>query len=618
MTEWNGEGTESTSGGAQGPTRLVVDDLVVDLGEGTVTRGGQAIDLPELSFRLLAALVRHAPAKVDKDRLIEEVWDGGVVSDETLAQRVRLLRQALGEDSRNPRYITAVRGRGYRLIPDVRPSEPAAAGPIGLRGGLVVAALLAAVVAIGSALYWNAVPQADGSSAQAGVLAVLPFRDMSESGENRFFADGMHDELLSRLASIDGIAVISRTSVEPYRDSKLSLPDIAAALGADIVMEGSVRVDENRLRITVQLIDAATDEHRWAESYDRELSVQNIFTIQQEVAEQVARALELGQAARRGGSGSLPTESLEAYNLYLLGRYHTFRQSPGDLEQAIALLEQATRIDDGFAEAYAVLGWAWSFLGTEYGRQRPHDVYPRAREAALRALSLDANLADARTLYADILTWYDWDFEAAEREYRKTIELEPLNVLGYALFLSTRERHDEAIAMIEKRLLASPEDTYVRVNAGWRYFHAGRYERAAAAAQAAAQHADSASLLGWSRLAEGDRDGAIAAFEADIERQGRGPRQIANLAVANFRAGRFEVGQDLLQELNGMSQAAYVSPALVAVVHFAAGDADEGFRLLGEAVQQRSRDLIFLRVSWILEGYRDDPRYRQLLVQVGL
>jgi len=617
MTEWNGEGTDNTSGGAQGPTRLVVDDLVVDLGEGTVMRGGQAIDLPELSFRLLATLVRHAPARVDKDRLIEEVWDGGVVSDETLAQRVRLLRQALGEDSRNPRYITAVRGRGYRLIPDVRSSEPAP-GRGGWRGGLVVAAVLAAVVAIGSAWFWKTAPQADASSAPAGVLAVLPFRDMSESDENQFFADGMHDELLSRLASIDGIAVISRTSVEPYRDSKLSLPDIAAALGADIVMEGSVRVDENRLRITVQLIDAATDEHRWAESYDRELSVQNIFTIQQEVAEHVARALETGKAAGRGGSGPLPTESLAAYNLYLLGRYHTFRQSPGDLEQAIALLEQATRIDDGFAEAYAVLGWAWSFLGTEYGRHRPHDVYPRAREAALRALSLDANLADARTLYADILTWYDWDFEAAEREYRKTIELEPLNVLGYALFLSTRERHDEAIAMIEKRLQASPEDIYVRVNAGWRYFHAGRYDRAAAAAQAAAQHADSSSLLGWSRLAEGDQDGAIDAFEADIERQGRGPRQIANLAAANFRKGRPEVGRGLLEELNAMSEAAYVSPALVAAVHFAAGDADEGFRLLGEAVQQRSRDLIFLRVSWILDGYRDDPRYRRLIVQVGL
>jgi len=617
MTEWNAEGPESTSGGAQAPTRLVVDDLVVDLGEGTLTRDGQAIDVPELSFRLLAALVRHAPARVDKDRLIEEVWDGGVVSDETLAQRVRLLRQALGEDSRSPRYITAVRGRGYRLIPEVRPFEPAPRRR-GLRGALVAGALLAAFIAIASAWFWNAAPQTDGSSAPAGALAVLPFRDMSESGEHQFFADGMHDELLSRLASIDGIAVISRTSVEPYRDSKLSLPEIAAALGADIVIEGSVRVDENRLRITVQLIDAATDEHRWAESYDRELSVQNIFTIQQEVAEQVARALEVGNLARQGGSGPLPTESLEAYNLYLLGRYHTFRQSPGDLEQAIALLEQATRIDDGFAEAYAVLGWAWSFLGTEYGRHRPHDVYPRAREAALRALSLDANLADARTLYADILTWYDWDFEAAEREYRKTIELEPLNVLGYALFLSTRERHDEAIAMIEKRLLATPEDTYVRVNAGWRYFHAGRYDRAMVAAQAGAQHADSASLLGWSRLAQGDHGGAIDAFEADVERQGRGARQIANLAAANFRAGRFDVARGLLQELNELSEGAYVSPALVAAVHFAAGDADEGFRLLGEAVQQRARDLIFLRVSWILEGYRDDPRYRQLLVQVGL
>lgn len=615
MTEQRVENSVGNSG-RSASRRLRVDDLLVDLDQAAVSRGGEPIDLPELSFRLLAALVRHAPERVDKDQLIAEVWDGAVVSDETLAQRVRLLRQALGEDSQNPRYITAVRGRGYRLIPDIAADEPFTGrhSPALARGAVVfVAAALALLFWI-----WSDDPVNDPTGTGLVTLAALPFKDMSAGGGHQFFADGMHDELLSRLASINGIAVISRTSVEPYRDSKLSLPDIAEALGADIVMEGSVRIDEDRLRITVQLIDAATDEHRWAESYDRELSVQSIFTIQQEVAEQVARALEVGQVAARGGSGPLPTDSLEAYNLYLLGRYHTFQQSPGDLEQAIALLEQATRIDAGFAEAYAVLGWAWSFLGTEYGRHRPRDVYPRAREAALRALSLDANLADARTLYADILTWYDWDFEAAEREYRKTVELEPLNVLGYALFLSTRERHEEAIAMIEKRLLATPEDSYVRVNAGWRYFHAGRYDRAVAAAQAGAQHADSASLLGWSRLAQGDRDGAIDAFEADIERQGRGPRQIANLAAANFRVGRFEVARGLLQELQGMSEAAYVSPALVAAVHFAAGDADEGFRLLGEAVQQRSRDLIFLRVSWILEGYRDDPRYRQLLAQVGL
>lgn len=607
---------DDKTGEGQHRGRYVVDDLVVDLGAGTVTRDGLAIDLPDLSFRLLAALLRHAPGRVDKDQLIADVWEGGVVSDETLAQRIRLLRQALGESSQSPRYIAAVRGRGYRLISQVRPFD----GRPERRKSRPALAVAAAGMVLAGLLLWYAAQDAatDRESGVPVALAVLPFTDMSETRKHQFFADGMHDELLSRLASIDGLSVISRTSVEPYRDRDLRLPDIAAALGADMIIEGSVRVDGDQLRITVQLIDAATDRHRWAESYDRELSVQNIFTIQHEVAEQIARALQVGHVAPSGVSSPLPTDSLEAYNLYLLGRYHAFRQSPGDLEMAVDFLEEATRLDASFAEAYAVLGWAWGFLGTEYGGRKPRDVYPKAKEAALRALSLDADLADARTLYADILTWYDWDFEAAEREYLKTIELEPLNVLGYGLFLSARERHDEAIAVVEQRLAATPDDPYVRVNAGWRYFHAGLYDRAAAAAKSGARHPDSTSLLGWSRLAMGENDAAIRAFEADIDQYGRGPRQLSNLAAASFEAGMPEAGRALLQELLRMSEQAYVSPALVATVYFAADDPDTGFELLEEALQQRARDLIFLRVSWMLKGYRDDPRYEDLVARVGL
>ena len=608
MNDKNGEEPQGT--------RFVVDDLVVDLDEGTVTRAGRVIDLPDLSFRLLAALLRRAPERVDKDQLITDVWEGGVVSDETLAQRVRLLRQALGENSQSPRYITAVRGRGYRLIPQVRPFER----PPGRRKSRAVLAAAAVVFAVAGVLLWF--PRQDTATNHADpatrALAVLPFKDMSESGDHQFFADGMHEELLSRLASMDGLAVISRTSVEPFRDGDLGLTGIAAELGADLVIEGSVRVDDERLRITVQLIDAATDRHTWTETYDRELSVQNIFTIQRDVAEQVARALQVGPAEPNRVANSLPTDSLEAYNLYLLGRYHTFRQSPGDLELAVEFLEEATRRDPEFAEAYAVLGWAWGFLGSEYGGRRPHDVYPKAREAALRALSLDSNLADARDLYADILTWYDWDFDAAEREYQKSIALDPLNVLGYALLLSVLERHDEAIAVVEQRLAATPDDPYVRVNAGWRYFHAGLYDQAVAAAQSGARHPDSASLLGWSRLALGDNDAAIRAFQADIDRRGRGPRRLSNLAAASFRAGRLEAGRALLDEMLRLSEQAYVSPALVATVYFAADDPDSGFRLLDEALRQRARDLIFLRVSWMLSTYRDDPRYQDLVTRVGL
>ena len=594
---------------------LRVDDLLVDIERRTVRRRSEMLELTDRSFRLLEVLISHAPERVDKDRLIAEVWDDAVVSDDTLAQRVRLLRQSIGDNSQKPRYIAAVRGRGYRLIP--RPREFGTAQSTRLPRAVWLAA--ATVTLIGLSLVWRSTngPEPAENVGTASVLAVLPFTDMSATRDHQFFADGMHEQLLSRLARIDELAVISRTSVEPYRDSDVRLPEIAEQLGADAVIEGSVRVDHDRLRVTVQLIDGASDEHIWAADFDRQLSVHDIFSVQEEVANQIAAALRLEYANEADDNVILPTQNLEAYNLYFLGRYHTFKQTPKDLEQAVTYLENAIAIDPEFAEAFATLGWAYSFLGTGYGSRRPDEVYPKAKEAALRAITLDANLADARSLYADILTWHDWDFAAAEREYQKTLEIDPLNNLGYALFLSTQERHKEAIDAVERRLAAEPNNPYVRINAGWRYFHAGELDKAIDAAMSAPDHSDSGSLLGWSSLAQGDTGRAVEVFEADVESEGRAPRNIANLAAAYYRDGRRADAEPLLEELEAYVAGRYMAPGLLAAVYFSAGDADRGFALLNQALEERSREMIFLKVSEMLRGYRDDPRYLALVDQVG-
>ena len=598
------------------PSRLRVGDLVVDLNRRTVRRGAELLDVTDRSFRLLEALIRHALEPVSKDTLIAEVWDDAVVSDETLAQRVRLLRQSLGDDSQNPRYVAAVRGRGYRLVADI--GDAAVEGSASRPRIIVIAAAVAAIIALFVAWQFVPRPATQVDVRKSDVLAVLPFSDLSAGQDQRFFADGMHEELLSRLAPIDDLAGISRTSVERFRGSDASLPDIADQLGADAVIEGSIRVDDDQVRITVQLIDAASDEHIWAGNFDRQLSMQDIFALQTDVAAQIAESLELEYSGAADGGDQLPTQSVDAYNLYLLGRYHTFKQTRQDMEQAVSYLEQAVDIDPEFAEAYATLGWAYGFLGSEYGMRLPRDVYPKAREAALRAIAIDADLADARSLYADILTWYDWDFAAAEREYLKTMELDPLNVLGYALFLSTQERHDEAISLVEARLAADPQDPYVRINAGWRYLSAGQPDKAIAAGIAAAGHRDSFPLIGWSRLAQNDADAAVDIFEAAIESDGRTPGNVANLAVAYYRSDRPADGEQLLKELEEFAIDNDVSPALLAGVYFSASDADQGFALLDKAFEQRRRDMIFLRVTETLRGYRQDPRYLELIEKVGL
>ena len=406
---------------ADGPhRRFRVLDLVVDLDRETVSRENEPVDLPDLSFRLLAVLIGHAPDKVSKDDLIREVWGDVVVGDETLAQRVRLLRQSLDEDSQNPRYFSSVRGRGYRLICDVNPMR-STAGRGRSSAGLIGAAVVS--IAIAALWFFNVQRHESPPAPPINSIAVLPFVDLSADQSYRYFADGMQEELLTRLADITGLNVSSRTTVEAFRSSSIGVPEIAGQIGVGAIIEGSVRIDEDRVRITVQLIEAQTDQHLWAETFDRTLSVQSIFSIQEEVARQIAQAMELEYSKSfEPEPVQLPTDNIDAYSAYLLGRYHTFRQTPADLAIAISFLEQATTLDPDFAEAFAALGWAYSFLGTSYGNVPPREVYPQAKEAALRALALDSELSDARTLYADILTWYDWDFEAAESDMARAAE----------------------------------------------------------------------------------------------------------------------------------------------------------------------------------------------------
>jgi TolB-like protein/DNA-binding winged helix-turn-helix (wHTH) protein/Tfp pilus assembly protein PilF len=596
---------------------LRILDINIDISSGTVWRAGEVVDLPDLSFRLLRTLATRAPAMVSKDDLIAEVWGDVIVSDETLMQRVRLLRQALGDDSQNPRYIAAVRGRGYRLTAPVEAGTmvtPSAPPPHSRRWRLGMAVAIAVLVVFGLSIGLRGGPEGPTIS----TLAVLPFSDMSEDRSFGFFADGMQEELLSRLARLDEIAVLSRTSAEQYRNTTESIPNISRALNANGIIEGSVRVNGDKVRITVQLIEGATDRHIWAETYEEELTVENIFAIQNDVANRIADTLRVEYRRQKSGSSVLPTADLDAYNLYLLGRYHTFRQTPESLDLAVQYLEQAIERDAEFAEAHAALGWAYSFLGTEYGGREPGTVFPLAREAALRALELDDQLADAHSLYADILTWYDWEFELAESEYRRTMVLDPLNVLGYALFLSTQGRHDEAIKLVERRLEAAPDDDYVHVNAGWRYLHAGRPDDAIRVAARAKSHPDAASLLGFSKLAQGELAEAIAVFEEDLRHQGRGQIQLGNLAYAHFRAGNESKARVLLDELKAEAEGPYVSPLLLAAVHLAAGYEARGYELLNAAVDARARGVIFLNVSPSFADRRGDPQFTAVLERVGL
>ncbi|MEE9142569.1 MAG: tetratricopeptide repeat protein [Gammaproteobacteria bacterium] len=470
----------------------------------------------------------------------------------------------------------------------------------------------------GAVIWWWSFSDRSGIDDNKTV-AVLPFADLSPGGDQAYFSDGIHEEIIRRLSAVDDLHVVSRTSVLRYRNPQQSVTKIAEQLSADAILEGSVRHEDDRIRVTAQLIDGRTDKHIWAQNYDRELTVSNIIAIQSDIAEQISQALEAELTdVERSKIATLPTSDVDAYNLYLLGRYHTFRQTEENLEKAVEFLEQAVERDPDFAAAYVNLAYAYSFLGTSYGSLAPEIAYAKARAAAQRALQLDPDLDGAHGVLGDILAWYDWDWPAAEAEFKTVLELNPDNVLSYSLFLSTQGRHDEAIALIERSIERQPKDGYIHINAAWRFYNARLYERAIEEALLSDGHPDMNSVLGWVALAQGRNDEAMAYFEADLERFGRKPNVISNLAIGHSRLRQTEQANELLAELLERAEQGYFSPVTIADVYFDLGDADEGFAWLQRGFDAQTRELMFLKVNHSYDNHRDDPRYRDLVERLGL
>ena len=612
---------------ATGPAELTrhfrLGDLLIDAQARTVRREDEPIELPHLSWQLLIALARRWPAVASQEELMADVWPGVFVGEEALTQRVKLLRQSLGDDSRNPRYVKTVRGAGYRLATAVEAIDETPEAGRSRRGAnrwwLVGAAALALIAVALMRAKRVETDQPPAAGRQQTAVAILPFDDLSPAGEPGYFAAALHDEILARLSRIAALRVTPRTSVLNVRDGGAGIREIARRLDVDAVAEGSVRRLSDRISVNIRLLDGEDESDLWSNSYLRELSITSLAAIQGEIAAEIAEALrvELTDSERRS-MAALPTASLEAYDAYLLGRYHAYRHTPEDLDRAISFFDQAVEIDPDFAQAWAALASAHSFVGTNYGRVPPKQAYGRAKAAVLRALALDGNLADAHSVYADILVWYDWDWRTAEREYRKTMRLNRDYVLGYMILLSIQQRHREANELLERLTARYPEDPWVQINAAWRLIDARSYRRAIEHARRAGDHRDVQRVLGWAHLGLGEHDAARAYFERAVEQSGRHPIALSNLAVAYAEVGREADARALLRELLILSEQRYLSPTLIANIYFQLGDLDDAFSWLERAVELRTRDVIFLPIEPAYDGVRDDPRYLKIVEAMGL
>lgn len=472
-------------------------DLTVDVATRRVFRGDAEIPLPGLSFDLLIGLLRNAPRVLSADELMTLVWRGRVVNQETVAKRVELLRDALGDDVDTPRYIAVVRGRGYRLLPEVQAAGSRQAGPADNTTGTAVepapasprrwgriAFPILAVVGVALALWLSLhrdstdapVAPPPPSNAEVASVAVLPFLNLSEDPANAWFADGMSEELLGTLARLPGLRVASRTSSFLYREKSVPLGDIARALNVDHVVEGSVRKVGDRVRITAQLIDARTDSHLWTQNYDRNL--EDVFAIQQEIADHIADALKI-RLVRRDEDTRPPTENVEAYQLYLQGVQVWNVRGERNIRHAIQLLTNAVELDPDFARAHAALGIALTSGPFWFDKPEP-DLLERAVKAAERAQALDPTLPHPHCVFG-VAAVIARDWGGAVAHFRRALQLSPNDSLAQywmAELYSVAGRNADSLQLVLTSLERDPMSVAILHDAAELYMRQGRFDLA--------------------------------------------------------------------------------------------------------------------------------------------
>jgi eukaryotic-like serine/threonine-protein kinase len=499
---------------------------------------------------------------------------------------------------------------------------PARARP--LRWLVIVATALATLLAVLFVADIGGVRRRLFGSKPHGIqsLAVLPLENLSRDAAQEYLADGMTEALITDLAQIGSLRVISRTSAMRYKGTKKGLPEIARELDVDGVVEGSVLRAGNRIRITAQLIHASTDRHLWARSYERDFK--DILALQDEVAQAIAGQIQARltsvEQARLSHARPVNPEALDAY---LKGRYEWWRWRPENYGKALDYFRQAIAIDPSYASAYAGLALAYARLGDS--AWRPGDAYPKAKSAALQAVELDPELGEAHVALGMSILWNDWDWAAAERELRRGIDLDPRSPdahMAYSAFLANMGRREEAVVQVNRAHELDPLSATIRGQKANRLVSAERYDEAIEAAKSALELDPTAiqarATLGRAYLKKGKVGPAIAELErtVDLSRREGGP--VAWLGYAYGVAGQKEKAEAVLRELQQRFREGYVSPPLVALVFLGLGDRDRAFEWLEKGYAQRDSLIVRLNALREFDVLRSDPRFVDLIRRVGL
>lgn len=614
-----------------------------DLASGDLRKSGRRVKLRGRPFEILEILLTRAGEVVTREELRRALWDADtfVDFDHGLNTAVNRLRETVGDTADNPRFIETLPRRGYRFLgpvqwgvrpqaaaPAVEGHEPPSLGPppsspASARASRAIRLLIALATLAGLAVSGRHL--ARGGRDEPVRIAVLPFVNLGGDPGQEYFVDGITDALIAELAQLDRLRVISRTSVMPYKGSHLRLPGIAAELHVDTIVEGSVLSSGDHVRVTAQLIDAATDRHLWASSYER--ATTDVLALQREIVRDIAREVRATLSPRQAAHlAAKPSVDPLAYEAHLRGRIFWDTMSQKGLESSIGFFERAIALDPGYAPAYAGLADAYWILGSAGFEAAPqHETVPKARAAALKAKELDPDLDRAEATLGFLEIDYDWDFAMGERRVRTVLERNPSLVsvhTSFSYYLAAMGRFEEAIAAAKRGQELDPLSVVPVQTLGFRYYYARRHAEAAVAFGRALEMDPGAFVarvgLGLARFGQGRTMEALAEIERSAQDSGHNRWVQASLAHVWAKSGQAARARQTLARFEEEGGNRYVPAFYPAVVLAGLGDNDAALAFLEKSFAERSGWMVFLKVEPFFDSLRGDARFDELMARVGL
>lgn len=640
--EYNSCKSSNTGGGeeevgASGAAILRFGVFELDLKGGQLRKAGVLLRLQPQPFKVLALLASHAGEVVTREEIQQQIWgnDTFVDFERGLNFCIKQIRATLGDDAETPRYIETLPRRGYRLIASVNRLSGASPGPVPAEGGKhrrwrgkrrqtvgMAALALAVVLTIAGYFGWQSFRPPVQPLEGKIMLAVLPFDNLSGDPDQDYFSDGMTEEMITQLGRLnpERLGVIGRTSIARYKGTNKSIEEIGRELKVEYLLEGSVRREADRARISVQLIQVSDQTQLWAASYDRPLG--GVLTLQIEVAEAVAREIQLKLTPQQQARlDSPPWVNPEAHDAYLKGRFRWNMRTPDSLQRSIELFDEAIAKDPEYALAYAGLADAYGLLSsTPYDTVPPREGKPRAIAAAMRALALDDTIAEAHTALARDKWYYEWDWAAAEREFQRAIELNPGYATArqwYAEYLWVTARPEEALTQIQQALELDPFSLIMHLALGRHFYLTRQYDQAISQFQETIEMNPNFFLghfdLGFVYVQVGRYEDAISEFQQAIRLYPGSPVCVGGLGYAYARAGQDREARQTLAQLRQLSEQRYVPALYLAAIYAGLGEMDRAFGWLEKAYGERSNYLVYLNLEPPFDPLRSDPRFQALL-----